>query len=196
MNTIGTFFLRARHWQLFSLFMGLYMLGGVFGLAADSVASARSGGISPSLVVGETLWVLWMVCFMGWIASTGLFLNKLKGAPVRSKTGVFWFAVVYPTLFIVVFVSLFFSNSAPASPWIVVPPSLLATFCIFYAVYFAAKSMVMVDASRLLTLYDFAGPLFLILLFPLGIWFVQPRINRLYAQSKDAQAGAQPAALQ
>ena len=131
MNTIGTFFLRARHWQLFSLFMGLYMLGGVFGLAADSVASARSGGISPSLVVGETLWVLWMVCFMGWIASTGLFLNKLKGAPVRSKTGVFWFAVVYPTLFIVVFVS-FFSATAPRHR----PGSYCPLACLPHSVFF------------------------------------------------------------
>jgi hydrogenase maturation factor len=37
--------------------------------------------------------------------------------------------------------------------------------------------------GRTVSFYDYAGPFFLWWFFPLGIWFVQPRINRLFANS-------------
>jgi len=47
---------------------------------------------------------------------------------------------------------------------------------------FASKSLVMVETGRRAKFYDYAGPFFLMWFFPIGIWFIQPRINRLYSQ--------------
>jgi hypothetical protein len=69
-------------------------------------------------------------------------------------------------------------------------------FCIFYIAFFASKSLAMAEKSGPVTFYDYAGPLFLIYFFPVGVWFVQPRINRLYAQSREAEAGAEANAPQ
>ena len=58
---------------------------------------------------------------------------------------------------------------------------LVATFCMFYNLYFVAKSLKLVELQRPVGFYDYSGPLFLLWFFPAGIWVVQPRINRLYA---------------
>lgn len=63
---------------------------------------------------------------------------------------------------------------------IIFPLHLLAMFCMFYSLYFIAKNLVMAEKNEIIEFYDFSGPFFLIWFFPIGIWFIQPRINALY----------------
>jgi hypothetical protein len=53
-------------------------------------------------------------------------------------------------------------------------------FCILYAIYFNAKSLKSVELQRDVTFSDYAADFFLFLFFPIGIWFIQPRINRIF----------------
>ena len=126
----------------------------------------------------------------------GLFSHVLKEPSIRSKTGFFWLALIYPSLYIFVFIALLISSSTRVSAWGILPAHLFAMVCIFYVTYFASKGLAIAEASRPVTFYDCAGPLFLIWFFPLGVWFVQPKINRLLAKSRRAQASIQPAAPQ
>ena len=66
--------------------------------------------------------------------------------------------------------------------------------CIFYVMYFASKCLVRAELSRPISFYDCLGPLFLIRFFPLGIWVLQPKINRFYAKYRGAQAGIEACA--
>lgn len=52
-------------------------------------------------------------------------------------------------------------------------------FCTVYTMYFAAKTIKLAELQRPVTFTDFADEFFLIWFFPIGIWFVQPRINEL-----------------
>ncbi len=52
----------------------------------------------------------------------------------------------------------------------------------FYDLYFVSKNLVLAETSKSASFYDYAGPFFLIWFFPVGVWFIQPRINRLYGQ--------------
>jgi len=47
-------------------------------------------------------------------------------------------------------------------------------------IYFVSKSLVLAETGRPAVFYDYAGPFFLVWFFPIGVWIVQPRINRLY----------------
>ena len=47
-------------------------------------------------------------------------------------------------------------------------------------IYFVSKSLVLAETGRPALFYDYAGPFFLVWFFPIGVWIVQPRINRLY----------------
>ncbi len=76
------------------------------------------------------------------------------------------------------------TTTNPALLAIIFPLHSLAVFCMFYDLYFVCKSLVLAETSRPVSFYDYAGPFFLIWFFPIGIWFTQPRVNRLYAERK------------
>jgi hypothetical protein len=63
---------------------------------------------------------------------------------------------------------------------VILPLHLFSMFCIFYCLYFNAKALKAVEWRRPVTFGDYAGEFFLLWFFPLGIWFIQPRINQLF----------------
>jgi hypothetical protein len=69
---------------------------------------------------------------------------------------------------------------------LIVPLHLFSMFCIFYCLYFNAKALKIVEWQRPVTFSDFAGEFFLIWFFPIGIWIIQPRINRLFKNTNDS----------
>ncbi len=64
------------------------------------------------------------------------------------------------------------------------PVALSSRVLHVYDLYFVSKSLALAETSRPVSFYDYAGPFFLIWFFPIGIWFTQPRVNRLYAERK------------
>jgi hypothetical protein len=62
---------------------------------------------------------------------------------------------------------------------IIFPLHFFAMFCIFYCLYFVAKTFKTVELQREVTFSDFAGEFFLFWFFPIGVWIVQPKINKM-----------------
>ena len=62
---------------------------------------------------------------------------------------------------------------------IIVPLHLFSMFCIFYSLYFVAKTFKTVELQREVIFSDFAGEFFMIWFYPIGIWIVQPKINKM-----------------
>jgi amino acid permease len=56
---------------------------------------------------------------------------------------------------------------------------LFSMFCTFYSLYFVAKTYKTVELQREVSFSDFAGEFFMICLCPIGIWIVQPKINKM-----------------
>jgi len=56
-------------------------------------------------------------------------------------------------------------------------------FCIFYCLYFVAKALKSVELQREVTFNDYAGEFFLFWFSPIGVWVLQPRINKLFDNS-------------
>jgi len=87
------------------------------------------------------------------------------------------FAVVYP------FIWLVYANSGPLEE-MRLSVSLfgggLFLFCIYYALYFLSKSLVLAETGKAPSLFAHLLLWFLFYFVPIGIWFIQPRINRLF----------------
>ena len=62
---------------------------------------------------------------------------------------------------------------------VIVPLHLFSMFCIFYSLYFVAKTFKTVELQREVNFSDFAGEFFMIWFYPIGIWIVQPKINKM-----------------
>ena len=62
---------------------------------------------------------------------------------------------------------------------VIIPVHLFSMFCIFYSLYFVAKTFKTVELQREVSFSDFAGEFFMIWFYPIGIWIVQPKINKM-----------------
>ncbi len=181
MKTIETLFLRARHWQLYLLLVAVLGLGEMVAVAIMTTNVSSTGSVGTTGFVCGAIMALGMLCFVGWFWAMGTFLNSISQPSLRLKPGFFRFALIYPVLYIFV-AAPFFPNSDTSMFAIILPLHFFAMFCSFYDLYFVSKLMVIAETGKRATFYDFAGPFFLIWFFPVGIWFVQPRVNRLYAE--------------
>jgi hypothetical protein len=186
MKTIETLFLTAKHWQIFLL---LFVVPTIGEFAA--VGFVRTNISSWSDVNGATLLFLvamfvYMLSFLCWFWSLGSFLASNVESELRLKEGFFRFALLYPVFYLPAFFWVMFSHGlGPVA--VIFPFHLFCMFCLFYGLYFVSKNLVMAETGKPASFYDYAGPLFLMWFYPVGIWFIQPRVNRIYAEKKSAE---------
>lgn len=72
---------------------------------------------------------------------------------------------------------------------IIFPLHLFSMFSMFYMIYHSAKTIKTVIAKKHLTFSDFVEEFFLIWFFPIGIWFIQPKINAIFEGKKPEEEG-------
>jgi hypothetical protein len=184
MSTIEPFFLRAKHWQVFSVF------------CIGSVAEAVAMHFSPSTVsLPYAVVSASLVCvYLAWLWSMGSFLHSILPSQLRIKTFFFRFTLIYSALYAIAFFAFFDHLGSAGSFGIIFLPHLMAMFCMLHNQYFVSNSLVVAETGKPTTsFFDYAGPFFLLWFFPVGIWFIQPRINRLYADRKNMEPRVQAA---
>ena len=173
MKWIASFFVRAKSWQIFILLFGVMVLSQI------AAATADAEKMLPR-IWGFTL--LFMLCFEGWFWALGTFLNSIVRPALRPGVSFFRFALIYPMIYLPVFMLVF--PPSPKMLTLIFPLHLFAMVCIFYLLNFVSKNLVLAEAGKEVSFYDYSGPFFLLWFFPIGVWVVQPRINALYAESK------------
>ena len=181
-------FLRAKHWQIFALMCVTYVAAGVVLVGLEiKFQEAGTRAASPSLalmLLTEAVWVPFLLSWLGWLATVGFFLNSNLAPEQKLRTGLFRFALVYTVGFLFVGPPLFVEANPP--DWIVLPLFLFAIVCLFYLLIFVAKALKTTDLQRPMIMNEYTIELFLLFFLPLGIWLIQPKINRLYAEAQKA----------
>ncbi len=177
-------FLTLKHWQVFVL---LFVIP--FGLQIITIVLSIFYNIPILEYFSSIIMVLYMSLFFGWLYSLGT--NLQKKLPLKSKMNLWRFKIFLFIPFIYIFlisVSMLglFSNlsdgvhSNLSVIALIVPLHLFSMFCIFYCLYFVAKSLKAVELDRPVTVSDYVGEFFMLWFFPFGIWIIQPRINNLF----------------
>jgi hypothetical protein len=182
--------LTIKHWQLFGLLMGLPMIFQF--VIMGSVMTSNNPAIM--FAAFPIVMILFIGLFFGWFYALGTNLHKKLPETATmnlTKFKTFLFIPVVYMLFLSVFMFGMFSNISaggqpnPAIFALIVPLHLFSMFCIFYCLYFNAKALKTAEWQRPVTFSDFAGEFFLIWLFPIGVWIIQPRINKLFDTTID-----------
>lgn len=185
-----TKFLTLKHWQLFLLLIGIPLIF-QFVIIGFTIASRNPAAyfiyfpIITILIIGLSL---------SWSYSLGT--NLYKRLPVTAKMSLTRFKIflffpgIYMIFFLVFMAGLFSDVSSGREPnpgilFLIFPLHLFAMFCLFYCLYFNAKALKTVELQRPVTFSDYAGEFFLLWFFPIGIWIIQPRVNRLFATTPD-----------
>jgi hypothetical protein len=187
-----TKFLTFKHWQLFGLLMGIPLIFQI--ISIGSIVSSNDP--TAEFKFFPVMMILYLGLFLGWFYSLGTNLHKKLPETVNMNLKKFKIFLLIPSIYMVLFtfyMSSMFSNVStgiepnPAIWGIIFPLHLFSMFCLFYCLYFISKELKAVEWQKPVTFSDFAGEFFLIWFFPLGIWIIQPRINKLFENNTDGE---------
>jgi hypothetical protein len=111
MDWIRNLFVRAKHWQLFLLFVAVFVIGEL-----PMLGYVASGPKSPedpaeAFVVVEIVTAVSALCYLLWLWSMGSFLNSLIPPTLRSRIHFFSFTVIFTSIYVLGFIAFFQSVS-------------------------------------------------------------------------------------
>jgi len=191
-------FLKAKHWQLFLLMVAIPVVL-QFVLMGKMVADfATQSPPDPVIMLGymkfiPVVGILCIAVLFGWLWSVAVGLQNKVPVSVTMKVKKFKLFFTFPLVYMLAFLAFFSAimssleanNPEPGSALVgsifavVVPLHLFAMFCFLYTFYFVAKTFKTVELQREVTFGDFAGEFFLLWFYPIGIWILQPKINKM-----------------
>lgn len=191
-------FLKAKHWQLFLLTFGIPMIFQFVMMGTMFSNIGRGNNPDPTFMFSymkffPIMMIIFMGVFFGWFWSVAVGLQSKVPEDIKMKVKkfkIFFFIPLVYMLFITLFMGvqmngLMINGTEPSGGLIgslvavIVPLHLFSMFCIFYSLYFVAKTFKTVELQREVKFSDFAGEFFMIWFYPIGIWIVQPKINKM-----------------
>lgn len=184
MDSIWQIFLRAKHWQIFFLILGTYLLS----VAATSRLSPRlrpgigQNAVGLILLIAAGI-VPYVFSLFGWLWAAGLLFNANLEPDLRLRTGFFRFAIVYAVFGLVFGLPILWASDEIQERWLLLP-QFFGFICIIYILSFMAKAFVTLKRGQPSRLWHYSGAILQFLILPVSVWHLQPRINLLYATAQ------------
>ena len=131
-----------------------------------------------------------MSVLIGWLYTVGSTANKMLPESLRKNTfiytagytvAIFYGAVMAIGVFPYVDLTV---RPPPEPPVWVVPLHLVSMFGMFYGLWFTSKQFVTLQKNHYVKFADYSGSLFLFWFSPIGVWFLQPRINEIFCEKE------------
>lgn len=205
-------FLRLKHWQLFVLLLGIPVVMEIF--MVSTMITTRDFTIVMKAF--PVMMAVMMAVFFGWFYALGTGLHKKLPETVPMNLGLFKAFLLIPVVYIIGFsfymthlmgfmmtADLIPAHNTPPGPipvrdlspelgafFLIVPLHLCSMFCIFYCIYFIAKALKAVELQRPVVLGDYIGEFFLIWFYIVGVWIIQPKVNKLFGPQPDEWSGS------
>ncbi len=184
-------FLRMKHWQLFLLMVGIPIIIEFIGLGI--MFTTRDP--KSMFFVFPLIMFFSILINLGWLNALGINLTKKLPETVKMKLNKFKWFLYFPMIYMLI-LSVFILGilnglsfgliPTPLLFLIILPIHLFSMFCLFYCLYYISKTLKAVELQRPVIFNDYAGEFFLLWFFPIGLWIIQPRINKLFAESSTA----------
>ncbi len=175
-----TFFLTADAWKLFTLNVSPLLL--VAFIPTEHYTHVHLA--AASLLAAAPL--------MLWMYFAGTELQKLAASYERLGLGFFTFNLIFAFLYLLSFCMLLavvFDRGRIGPEFgvylgIAIPAQLYAIFALYHAVFFVSKCLTILELRRPVHFRDAARTFFLLWFFPIGVWYIQPRMKLIFSQPK------------
>lgn len=187
--------LKAKHWQLFLITFVIPMFFQVAFLGLLIRSISKNGSPNLALFYGSFFLILFVktiVSLVQYIWCWSVVIGLAKKIPDSFKPNVsrfkfmFWLLILSSIGFMYMIVKFVELNVSPNSndfnaviPGLMILTYLLFAFFIIYVLTLVAKTIRTAELQREVTLGDYIGEFFLIYFLPIGIWFIQPKINNM-----------------
>ena len=173
---IMKFFFKIKHWQLFGIFFAASIC------TAITEMSEKKDYIIliPDFIISFLL----IFPFACWLYSLGI--NLHKKLPMSVKMNLkrfkisFFVSIFYMLCFgAFIFIGIDFMHKIFGLIFII---HIFALYYLFYCFYFVAKSLKSIELQKeaIWSENDYALYFFSLCFFPIGIWVLQPKINKLF----------------
>ncbi|MEM7196180.1 MAG: hypothetical protein AAF402_14640 [Pseudomonadota bacterium] len=171
------FFLRAKAWQLCLLMVVPYA---VFKLTA----------FGQSAVTYGFLWLYFLLVILGWFFTIARESLRQTADGLRSSDRLFRVAIALPVIHIVLITFLVWlpwsRGELDQQPSWLLPMHFVAIFSYFYCLWFTAKTYTTAREQHSTQFIDYYLPFMGFWLCVVGVWFLQPDINRRLGQVNDS----------
>lgn len=190
-------FLKLKHWQLF----GIYLILLHFSVSLYLGKSEVNDTYFIKNVLGIFALLIPEIFIFNWIYSIGNYLFRKVEVIISSKDLNFKYFILSLQIIIfhffinllskfIILLDLTFNNIyVTLHNFIIVSLSIVSILSYLYVMYFIAKSLKSLELNNEITFKDFRKEFFLLVLLPIGIWFIQPRINKIFAEEKVDEFG-------
>lgn len=182
-------YLNARHWQIFLLLFALPFVLYLF-LMVGMVISMQRTFLNDEFTEPDQVFsifsylFLFMLSFLalmnGWFWSISKGLLAHIPAHARKSLSAFRIFLLIPLFYVFLLFLLFgmgLDNFNPGLLVLIIPLHFLTIFGTFYNLYFVSRTVKAAELQRPVTFGDYAGEFFLLWFYPVGIWFIQPKVN-------------------
>ncbi len=171
--------LKLKHWQVFIILYVVYFTGLTLWQSDFSL-----GGVT-ALEISVFTNLITLTLFFLWLLNCGLFVNNFPRNPYKFKSSLLILAILFSIMGSAEINLERLAKEGMIFPewilFIIVPVTVLAIFYIFYII---PKSLKSIELNREAKFRELIMDVLLLFAFPIGVWFVQPRLNRILKQLK------------
>lgn len=167
--------LKLKSWHVFGVMIILPVLFVLFGVVISKLTGIMI--LSPLLSFFGVL--IMMITYYGWIWVAGTVTHQQGGQDNPLKLNVFRILFLLALLFLVILTPILRTSLKAEDLFLADAVQLIAVVSFFYCIYFVSKSLRMIEEQRGLKSGYLFLDFFLIWILPIGIWVIQPRMNKV-----------------
>lgn len=202
-------FLKAKHWQLFLLVFGLPLIiyiGWMISFFTEFLSDLdynTNTDFPVEMLNGMITFIFLMMIpaaiQYAWFWSMAVGLQKKLPEGMKMKVNMFKVFFIIPIVYLLIymlFMVTFFGNIENLENMedleyfdniglfffgimFFIGISLFVVFCTFYQFWFIAKTIKSAQLKREAVFSDFVGEFFLVWFYPIGVWILQPMVNKI-----------------
>lgn len=185
-------FLKAKHWQIFlwqfAIPFVLYIFFIIY-VIFRAITENNPNVIFEMIPYINFITILTLITYYGWIWAIGSKLISKAPSDLKLNLNFLKIGILLVSIFTILY--MFFTNSLllggsnnilfnnPLWFLLLIPLYLLMLFCAFYIVYFTSRLIKSIEMGKSAELGDYIVDFILIMFVVVGIWFIQPRINKI-----------------
>jgi len=193
-------FLKAKHWQLFIFMFGIPFIFQILMMVTIFSNINSNENPDPKIFINAFSFLPIAIlintgALFGWFWSIAIGFQKYIPSNIKmsiTRFKVFFFIPLVYLIAITLLIGGFLSQisqmgvdqsnveTMSSSIGMIFPLHILSMFGIFHSMYFAAKTFKIVELQKEVSFSEFAGEFFLLWFYFIGVWILQPKINKMF----------------
>jgi hypothetical protein len=164
-----------QHWKMFLILTGTIFLS-IF-ISETNLKINDFGNVELSIFIR----IFGIVIYFLWIMLLGLSLNNRKEAHYKFNKTLFILAVIFCLVgYSEMNIKTIYNDNYPIPITVSFLLTPLTFFGLVYTFYSISKTFKSVELQRDVSFSECILDAFLLFCFPVGIWFIQPKINKIF----------------